>query len=287
MGRFVAVVAVFGLAADAPPLELAMAPVRATVKATAATLRIDPAAPTIPVFNPEFASRAGFEAGLFGTRAAIGPVKVPGKSAVVRLDFERGEFKRRVTWFAAPVVTGADGIIGPGGLPEPRILFRLRPDSPEDEIARFAMADWGYNGLGIEIAVAGQVMHVAFAPYRAESLATAGAGAALASAQGGHFDAAPHGMPIELGVERPVRHLALDQPLAIGPLRLAGMLVRTSDFGSTSTIPEGDVDPNEIVVTGKAKGKPTLTLAIGAELLSRCASILFDKAAKQVTLRCR
>jgi hypothetical protein len=275
------------MAADSPPLAIDPAPVPATVQGQTARLRIDPGAPSMPVFNPEFANRAGFDAGPIGTQAAIGPVKVHGRSAVVRLDLGRGEFKRRVTWFAAPFETEADGAVGPGGLPEPRILFRLRADGADDVVTSFPLADFGYAGMGIELPVDGETLRIAFAPYRPESLATAGAGAALAAAWGGRFDGEPRRMMIKLQVERPVRHLALARPLAVGPLQLRGMLVRTGDFGSTSSIPDGVQDPDEIVVTGSAKGKRKLSLAIGADQLSRCASILFDKPAKQVTLRCR
>ncbi|MHA6718583.1 hypothetical protein ACX40Y_03935 [Sphingomonas sp. RS6] len=286
MWRIMAAMAVGGLAADAPVIEFGRSPVPATIHGVTAHLRIDPAAPSIPVFNPDFAARAGFESGPFGTRAGIGPVKVPGKSAVVRLDLGRGEFKRRVTWFAAPFEHDADGAIGPGGLPDPRILFRLRPDRSDDVAASFPLADWGYSGLGIELPVGGETMRIAFAPFRAETLATAGAGAALAAARGGGFDGAPHHMMIKLDIERPVRHLALARPLAIGPLQLGGMMVRTGDFGSAASIPDGDQDPDEIVVTGKGKGKRRLALSIGADLLSRCASILYDKPAKRLTMRC-
>jgi hypothetical protein len=65
------------------------------------------------------------------------------------------------------------------------------------------------------------------------------------------------------------------------------MMVRTSDFGSTGTIPEADarLDPDEVVITGSKKQKD-LWLEIGRDYLDRCSSIVFDKPRKRVTLSC-
>src|SRR6218665_3599914 len=97
--KLLALAVLLPLAADGGECVVADAPVSATVQGTSARLRIDPGAPSMPVFNPDFAEKAAFDAGPFATRGSIGPVRVKGQSAVVRLDLGQGEFKRRVTWF--------------------------------------------------------------------------------------------------------------------------------------------------------------------------------------------
>ena len=76
----------------------------------------------------------------------------------------------------------------------------------------------------------------------------------------------------------------------IGQLAVSEIGVRTADHGSarglvdeTATNP----DPDEVVVVGTRKHKPHLDqLKLGSDLLDRCSSITFDKAAKQIRLSC-
>ena len=84
------------------------------------------------------------------------------------------------------------------------------------------------------------------------------------------------------------RRSGLSSPLAIGPLALRGLFVRTADFGTAGTIPDGavDADPDEVVVTG-AKTRPQYRLEIGRDYLDRCSSITFDTPRKTLTLSCR
>lgn len=266
-------------------------PVAIRAHGAAASVRIDPGAPTMPVFDPGFAVRAGFRPGPFGTAAKVGTVQVNGRSAVIRLDLGGGEYKRRVTWFTAPFLDGVDGLLGPGGVPAERVRFDLRSASPGERPTVLPLVDFGYSGMGVRVVAAGAPIDVLFTLRRAPSLATAAAGAAIAGDQGGKFDAAPEQMPIVLQVVRPVRHLALDRPLRVGPLVLTGLMVRTADFGSTAAIPDADApppDPDEIVVVGDKKAKKQRRkLEIGADDLAGCSSILFDKRAKTVTLSCR
>jgi hypothetical protein len=279
------------LAADAPPPMVVTGDfiLAATVQATPARLRVDPGAPSMPVFNPDFAERAAFKSGMFGTVAAIGPIHVRGHSAVIRFDLGGGaEFKRRVTWFEARH-TDADGTIGPGGLPADVVRFDLRPPRPGEHAVTLALADYGWSGMGTLVTLGGETIKVRFSLDRDRSLATAGAGALLASEQDGGFDAAPERMVVNLGVERPVRHMHLARPLQIGAIALTGLLVRTGDFGSAAAIPDANAppgDPDEIVVTGQKKQKARLSVEIGRDYLDLCSSILFDKPARKLTLSC-
>jgi hypothetical protein len=288
--KSVALAVMFLLAADGERI-IPDAPVPVTIQGTAAQLRVDPGAPTMPVFNPDFAERAKLDAGPFAIRAGIGPVRVKGQSAVVRLDFGAGEFKRRATWFTANYTHDSDGTIGPGGLPEPRIRFDLHPAMPGERSVTLPLADFGYVGMGSEMLVGGTKVRILFTLARERTIATAAAGATIAAAQDGRFAGAGETMPIRLNVMRPVRVMTLGRPLRVGPLAIDRIFVRTSDFGSAASIPDGtapEADPDEIVVTGaKKKGKQRIFIEIGRDALSRCSSILFDKPAKRVTLSCR
>lgn len=285
------ILAALALAGDAPFVVTGDRTVDARVQQQPARLRLDPGAPSMPVFNPDFATRAGFRSGWIGTMAVVGPVRVHGQSAVIRLDLGGGEFKRRATWFAAPFTRGADGVVGPGGLPQPRIRYDMHPPQPGERRVALPLADFGAAGMGVRIPAGERTIDVTFTMESAPSLATAVAGAAIAGSHGGKFDREPENMDIQLGVVRPVRHLALATPFAVGPLALSEMMVRTGDFGSAGAIPDANApppDPDEIVVTGEKKQKPRrVKLAIGSEALARCSSILFDKPARTVTLSCR
>ena len=261
-----------------------------TAQGLPARLRVDPGAPTTPLFTPEFAARAGFRAGWIGFQARVGPVRVPGYTAVIRLDYGDGESKRRIGWFDGPYVAGADGGIGPGALSADRVRFVIGPPMPGERSLTLPLANFGRAGMGVYLIVNGERILTRFSLNRDFSIATAAAGATIAASNGGRFDADPAHMVIHLGVDRPVRHMALAAPLTIGPLSLTGILVRTGDFGSAASIPEGEVvesDPDEIVVVGAKKRKGEQRLEIGRDYLDRCSSIVFDKRAKLVTLSCR
>ncbi|MES2986547.1 MAG: hypothetical protein V4808_01450 [Pseudomonadota bacterium] len=264
----------------------------ATVHGTPARLRIDPGGPTMPVFNPDFAARAGFEAGWIGTSVRVGPVRVEGRSAVVRFDMEQSEFKRRVTWFRADYLKGADGAVGPGTLAAPVIRFDIHAPQPGERRVTLPLADFGYGGMGYAFEIAGAKVRVRFSLDRERTIATAALGAEIATAYQGKFDRPAETMLVLLGVERPVRHLALGASLQVGPFALNGLHVRTGDFGSVDSIPDPDApvaepDPDEIVVTGEKKKKNRMVLDIGRDYLDRCSSIVFDKPAKALTFTCR
>jgi len=260
------------------------------VHGASARLRIDPGAPSSPVFNPDFAARARFRAGWIGIEGQVGPARVPGWTAVVRFDLGQGAFKRRIAWFNGRYVANADGAAGPGFLEAAIVRFTLRPPAPGERRAVLPLADFGRAGLGVMLVAGKDRIATRFSLERERSVATASAGAAIAAAHGGRFDGAAERMLVHLGVVRPVRHLALATPFAAGPLAVEGLWVRTSDFGSTAAIPDAAApagDPDEIVVVGDKKQRRELRLEIGRDQLGRCSSIVFDKRARTVTLSCR
>jgi hypothetical protein len=277
-----------------PDGPLTLAPGRTlaiTVGGKPATLRVDPGAPSAPMFNAEAAARLGFHASMIGIQVAIGPVRIKGSSDLIALDIGNGAFKRRAVWFdAGAYAEGVDAVIGPGGVPADIVRFDLRAPQPGERQVTLPLADFGYGGMGARLTIGGESVAVRFSLERDRTVATASAGAIIAGAQGGAFDAAPERMVIRFGVERPVRHMKLATPLQVGPFALTGLMVRTSDFGSTTRIPEAgapDVDPDEIVVTGERKSKKReQRIEIGRDQLARCSSIIFDKPAKTLTFSC-
>ncbi len=280
------------IAADDPDqgaLVVSESAVAAHVQGQAARLRVDPGAPSMPVFNPDFAARAGFKPGWIGTIAQVGPVRIPGKSAVVTIAMGGAQFKRRATWFAAPFLTDADAEMGPGGVPDPVVRFDLHSARPGERSVSVPLADFGWSGMGLWAAIGEARIRVTFSLDRKSSLATAGAGAAIAAEHGGRFEGVAAMEPIALGVERPARRLALETPFTVGPFVLDGLLVRVADFGSTAGVPDANApepDPDEIVVTGRRKSKQKLTLEIGRDQLDRCSSLLFDKRRMILTFTC-
>ncbi|HLL59457.1 MAG TPA: hypothetical protein VK391_06160, partial [Allosphingosinicella sp.] len=101
-----------------------------SVNGMPARIRIDPGAVAVPVITSELAKRAKLKAGPLDFEYLIGPRRVTGQSAVAHIDFGSGPIKRRVGWTEAPYRRGADGMIGPGLLPEKIIHFELRPRRP-------------------------------------------------------------------------------------------------------------------------------------------------------------
>ncbi|NML07282.1 hypothetical protein [Sphingomonas sp. G-3-2-10] len=264
----------------------------AVIDGVPARLRIDPGAPSMPVINPGLAARIGLNGSLIGTRVAIGPIRLSGKSSISTLDLAgSGPFKRRATWFEANWADDVDGAIGPGGMPADVVRFDLRAPQPGERTVSLPLLDMRWAGMGVRVMVGDRPVTIRFSLDRAESLATASAGAVIAANHRGSFDRPAETRIVYLGVQRPVRHLALASPLTIGPLSITGLFVRTGDFGSAASIPDGpqpEPDPDEIVVTGGKKAKKSdLGLVIGRDHLDRCSSILFDKPAKLLTLSCR
>jgi len=80
----------------------------------------------------------------------------------------------------------------------------------------------------------------------------------------------------------------LARPLAIGPLSLDTVAVRTADGGSVAALPTMtavEADPDEIVVVAKGRRAPG-SMTLGADELRRCSSIVFDKPARVIRLTC-
>lgn len=258
-------------------------------------LRIDPAAPAMPLLESAHAELAGLKPGPFGIGYHVGPQVVHGRTAVGRIAIAGGApFKRRIGWTTRAYAPGLDGMIGPGGLPDPVVRFVLRAGMPGERTVALPMLDQGGLGAGwgasyARIDVGGVPMRVAFDPYHPRTLASAGAAVRLAAAQGGSISGRAVATEIAFGIERPVRTLTLDRALMVGPIAVSVLGVRTADYGRATTIPDKDADPDEtvmVVARGKRADPARDRLSIGADLLARCSSIVFDTPAHVIRLTC-
>ncbi len=269
--------------------------VTVNVNGAAGRLRIDPAAPALPILTLPFAlEQAHLRPGPFAFAYLVGPERVLGRSAVGRIAVgdEARPRKRRIGWTARPWVANADGVIGPGGLPEPVVRFVLRAPVPGERVVTLPLEDegglfGGWGGTYALIDLGGEPLRVRFNPNEPRTLATAGAAVRIASLHDGRVSGETVPAHIAFGISRPVRTMRLGTPLTIGPFAISELGVRTADFGNASGIREEGADPDEVVVTGeRRRNRNRDRLAIGADQLRTCSSITFDKRARQVRLSC-
>lgn len=291
-------VLVLSIAATPPP-ERVIAPdglEPVTINGITRTIRVDPGAPAMPIITRDYADAAGMKAGMFGFAMGFGPkVMVSGGTAVARVAFGKVESaKLRIGFTPKPYAVNVAGVFGPASLAAPVIRFRLREPVAGERTSSFPMVDQGglFGGWAERFAiimVEGEPLRIRFDPHHPRTLANAGAAVRLARAYGGTLSGSTSPAEIAFGVERPVRTMTLATPLAMGPLTIGTLGVRTVDHGHTDTIADADThaDPNEVVVTGKGKHDIKRDrLSIGADQLIRCSSIVFDKPAKQIRLSC-
>ncbi len=266
-----------------------------TVNGVPGRARIDPAVPALPMLTADYAARIRLRAGPFAFGYLVGPQQVDGLSAVARIAVGAGARprKRRVGFTRRPYLAGADGVIGPGGLPQQVIRFVLRPPVPGERTVALPLVNegglfGGWGGMYALVDVGGRPMRIRFNPHQPRTLATAGAGVRIAAARDGRIGGDSEAVEIAFGISRPVRTLRLGTPLQIGPLAISTLGVRTADFGDASAIREEGGDPDEIVVTGERdRDRRRDRLSLGADQLGRCSSIVFDRRARQVRLTCR
>lgn len=292
------------LAAAAPSAERAIegdAMLDVTIDGVPTRLRVDPAAPGMPLIDLALAERAKLRlTGKWGVGIVygVGGTMVTTRTQVVRIDLGDGPAKRRVGWAQRPFTSAAPASVGPGGLPDPVVRFQLRAARPGETTATLRTVGGtglfgNFGATFAEIDVGGEPMRVRFDPHHARTLATAGAAVRLARLHDGVVSGQPVSTEIFFGVERPVRTLTLRKPFAIGVLAIPVLGVRTNDFGNAASIADADApvttpDPDEVVVTAKGKKRDPRrdSISLGADYLSRCSSIVFDKPARQIRLTC-
>jgi hypothetical protein len=246
---------------------------------------VDPDIGSSRVLNAEAGKKLGLKGSMVGGRHMVGPVKLTANSNVLNYDFGDAQDKNRTFWFMDQAATPkADGLIAASALPYKTVRFNLKAAEQGETLYTLPLSDGGNNA---RLMVNGTEIAVGFNLQRDATLVTASTGLLLSENFDGVFSGAAVATMIRYGVERPTRPMLLRQPLDIGGLPLASLLVRVSDFGDATQIKDADgPDGDEIVVTGASKKKPRHQMALGRDFLSRCSTLTFDYRLKQVQMSC-
>ena len=251
-------------------------------------MEIAPDGPSTPVINAAVANELRLKRSMIGGLHMVGKTAVRASSNVARIDYGDGEpVRNRVFWFERDWGKIGEGRMGPGMVPQDVVTYRLRDPVDDERVLVFPMVDLGRAGLLTETTIQGEQVRVIFTFDRAEAMATASTGALLAAAYGGRLAGDPYNTNLELGFQRPVKRMEFDTPVQIGELQLRDVVVRTTDTGSTASIPDDQQDPSEIVVVAKGKKKPVHGIYVGTASLTACSSLTFDKPRREIRLSCR
>ena len=285
--------------------------IAATIDGKPVTLRVDPAAPGLVFVTTAVAERLALKGGALGLGYSVGGQGAMQATTVRPMTFGTNAVKRRIgfpsrkhetkgkaadpRWVGRPYADVGDGSIGPASLPEPVVRILLNAPRADERTVALPMVDGGgllgkLSGIFAQIMIGGQPIRVRFDPYHPRTTVTANAATLIAQAQRGTLAGLTAPVEIAFGIARPVRTMTLATPLLVGPLALSSLGVRTTDVGNAAAIPDADApppDPDEIVVIAKGKRDANRDrLTLGADLLDRCSTIVFDKPAKQIRLTC-
>lgn len=240
--------------------------------------------------NPDVAGRLNLKPLKNGVTGSIGPVRIAGQSSRAMVTVAGASASNLVRWFDRPIVSGFDGAIGPAGLPQTKVTFRLAERTPTHSIRTIPLtvSKHSFGTVGSVVRFGNNAVELNFDFERPDSLVTAAAGQLIAQYFGGNFTGPTMATEIRMGVRRPVRRLKMAQPLHIAQLSLNTLNVRTGDEGSVAGIPDTDgVDTAEIIITAPSGKKPVSYILLGKDALGKCSSVTFDKSAKQIVLECR
>lgn len=250
-------------------------------------MEIAPDAPNSPVLAAETAARLGLKGSIFKGVHLVGRTKLTARSNRVKIDFGDGERKtRRAFFFDGEWHGPGKAMINPASLPDPVVTYRLGEPREGETIIVLPLVQSDIGGYFTHLTLGEEQVPAFFTFARRETMATAAAGALLADAFYGRLIGDSRRLHIEFGIERPVRPLDFATPAMLGDLPLANVVVRTQDTGSIAEIPDGERDPNEIVVAG-SKDKPLKRLWVGTDTLDLCSSLIFDRETAQIRLSCR
>ena len=244
------------------------------------------------ILNPENAKRLGVRTGIikFPIRYRVGPHRINGKSGVTHYSVGGKQVKRRVGWFERDVAAGFDGLLGPVAIDYPIVTQRLRAPVAGEKAITFYASNFGYNGVGV-VFRGKPFTYMMFDPTAPTSIINAPFANEIAPGLRGHFEGDVHERVVAFGVSRPVRSIEFGKPWMIGTaaanISLYRADVRTLPGEKTDTIPDKAPDPDEIIVLAPGQiDNRQRYIIVGADALSHCSSISFDKPKRQITLRC-
>jgi hypothetical protein len=259
----------------------------ATINGQAVRLRVDPEASGYVILNPDAVARIGLRPSLLRARTQIGPVRLTGSSKVAEVSIGGVTGNRRLVWIDRPAIEGADGLIGPADMHYERVTFAIGPVRAGEAAFDLPLEFERSFGLHFPLTIGEHVFRFQFSLIKPASLATAGAGAALAELNGGSWAGEARDQVIEFGVVRPVRPMALARPLDLLGLKIAGFRVRTGDNRGDLTLPpDPNADPDEVVVTGGSRQRAAFVVHIGRDRLADCSTLVWNNVTRHIRLNC-
>jgi hypothetical protein len=252
-------------------------------------LRVATSAPGYIILNPTAAQRVGLRASMTRAQTFVGPVRLRGSTKAADVTIAGTKSQRRLLWWDRNVTEGADGIVSAADIPYDRVTFRMAPAQAGERTLQLPMEWDRSSGLTHRLAIGGQQVSVQVTAHLPDTIGTAAAGALLAQLNGGTWSGEMRVKPLNFGVMRPVRPLALGRPLSIAGLGLARLLVRTQDHRGNAQLPaEAGADPDEIIVTANTgKQRPRYILGLGRDWLAPCSSMTLDNRTRVLALSCR
>ena len=272
--------------------------VMAETKGRPLRLKVDPGAPWFVLLNGSVAKSLR----LVGTRSAtlaIGPIKLKGKTRTQKFTFGGVAATRPVMWFTSEAVRGADGVINPANLPWDRVTMRLGEPRAGEQPVQLPMLFDRERGLYHKYAFAGQSILTRFTLADTLTTATGAAAAVIAKRRNGLWNGSTFMHPVRYGVIRPVRRMALAQPLSVNGFALSKFAVRVQDDSGAFRLPEEQLPAEEseelaedeaILVEGKKRsripGAAHFWLMIGRDDLKRCSSMTYEKRSRRLNLNC-
>ncbi len=285
--------------APLPPLTLDAAHpiVDATIAGMAVRLRVDPSADSFIILAPEATAR--LQLGDPVRTIAGQPIRrgtLPTK--VGRVEIENPYSWEEVVIAGRPAIirivmpanahyAEADGSISPGWLPQPQVRLLRRPGTTNDVWTIVPSRRDAQDGIVSDIRLGKNEIMLQFAPDRAVTIATASAGSILAEAGDGLLTGPVEQVQIMYGVARPVRRIALAQPIIVAGRRLQQFQVRLFDWSGKRNLPiDNDPDADFNVTGERGRQRGLAMLHLGADVLEDCAEIDWDAATQSFALLC-
>jgi hypothetical protein len=239
--------------------------------------------------NREVAAQAGLGEGTGGWTERIGPVTLAGRRTEAQLTLAGVETRAELRWRDNPAAVGADGSVSVHSLPFETVTVLRAEPRPEERELSFPTRLHHNHGIHYRLRVGRRRIAVRFSLSRPRTTAPAAAAALVAVRQGGRLGEDRGFEQIVPGVDRPVRTLRFERPLAIGDLSVPVLMVRPSDFrGGHELAWEEQVGANgEIIVTGAMPSQEALyRITLGLDVLGRCSAATYRRRTGEIRLRC-
>jgi hypothetical protein len=234
------------------------------------------------------------------TEKKVGPIRVPGFIRASILSLGKQTEKSYVYWYRVSSYEFGDGLAGPYALPAQNIRYTLADPRPGEvtQAFRLMLRHSHFPLASTSQEINGKSVTFGFAPQFERTTVSAAVGALLAESYEGQFTAEKFTVTVS-GVARPARELKLKRPLLFGSFRISSLLVRSTDYGDTSTISsDSDArDPDEsgsegqrvITVNGRKIKQNIIKrylVYVGRDVLNNCSSITYKKPNKIIELSC-